>query len=500
MSTFKTIARRWSFILRSHSQFRVAGPRNSRRRECPRLESLEDRTVLSSFNLPVTSLADSGPGTLRAAIAQADAGSTAQTYKITFKVSGTIKLESALPDLSKSMNLSGPGASRLTVGRDGNASAYFGIFVVDTGVAVKISGMTIANGFTTYPNLGTGIDNAGALSVSRTTISGNEGGGGIHNSGALTVSHSFITQNSGVNGGGISNTGTVTVSFTTIFHNSGYSNGGGIDNAGMLTVQHSTIYSNHVGSGIIGPGMAFPEGGGIYNEKNGTVFLSRTTVSRNAAYRGAGIFNNGDFTANRATIFGNTSDDSGGGISSSATLILNQTTISGNTAVTGGGGINNFGPLTVKRSTISRNSAGDGSTGGGINNSGSLNVSHSTISRNSGGVGSTGGGINNSGSLILSDSKISANSLGTGSTGGGINNSGPLTVSFTTISSNSATTGGGVYNSGGAQAEVDFSTINDTAGGGIVNNDAAGTNKGSAVRLKKTVVDGVFYKQFQYGP
>ena len=31
-----------------------------------------------------------------------------------------------------------------------------------------------------------------------------------------------------------------------------------------------------------------------------------------------------------------------------------------------------------------------------------------------------------------------------------------------------------------------------------MNNDAASANNGSIVRLKKTVVDGVFYKQYVY--
>jgi hypothetical protein len=123
MAALETIVRRCSANSQSLPQFASARPRHSRRRQSISLERLEDRTVLSSFNLPVTSLADTGPGTLRSAIIQADAGSAAQTYNIKFKVSGTITLESALPDLSKSMNLSGPGASRLTVRRDGNASS-----------------------------------------------------------------------------------------------------------------------------------------------------------------------------------------------------------------------------------------------------------------------------------------------------------------------------------------------------------------------------------------
>ena len=63
---------------------------------------------------------------------------------------------------------------------------------------------------------------------------------------------------------------------------------------------------------------------------------------------------------------------------------------------------------------------------------------------------------------------------------------GTLTVSHATISRNSATTAGGLYNSGSGQAEIDYSTINDPDGGGIV-------NSGNTIHLKKTKLDGVFY-------
>ena len=75
--------------------------------------------------------------------------------------------------------------------------------------------------------------------------------------------------------------------------------------------------------------------------------------------------------------------------------------------------------------------------------------------------------------------------------GGGIYSVASLKVDHTTISGNSATTGGGLYVSGEGQAGIDFSTINDPVGGGIVNN-------GSTVHLKKTVVDGVLYKDQYY--
>src|SRR5215813_6935775 len=68
----------------------------------PALELLEDRTVLSTLH--VTSLADSGTGTLRDTIAAAAPGDT-----IDFAVTGTIALTSGELAIAKDLTLAGPG-------------------------------------------------------------------------------------------------------------------------------------------------------------------------------------------------------------------------------------------------------------------------------------------------------------------------------------------------------------------------------------------------------
>src|SRR5262249_17764118 len=152
----------------------------------PRLEVLEDRTVPSQVTLTVSSLADTGPSTLRAAITTADSGASSNTYAINFSVTGTITLESALPDLSNSIAIQGPGAASLTVRRD-PPSGTFRVFTVDSGATASISGLTIANGRT---GSGGGVFNSGTLKVSSCTLSSNfagSSGGGIENTGMLTV-------------------------------------------------------------------------------------------------------------------------------------------------------------------------------------------------------------------------------------------------------------------------------------------------------------------------
>src|SRR5262245_64770718 len=83
----------------------------------PQLEALEDRWLPSRVGLTVTSLADSGAGTLRAAIQAADLGSPSDKFTIGFAVTGTIDLQSPLPDLNNTIAIQGQGASSLTVER-----------------------------------------------------------------------------------------------------------------------------------------------------------------------------------------------------------------------------------------------------------------------------------------------------------------------------------------------------------------------------------------------
>ena len=90
-------------------------PPRQRLRHPWRVEILEERALLSSY--AVTSLADAGDGTLRWAITQANLDPARDTITFAPSVTGTIALLSALPDLSTSMVIAGPGIGQLTVSR-----------------------------------------------------------------------------------------------------------------------------------------------------------------------------------------------------------------------------------------------------------------------------------------------------------------------------------------------------------------------------------------------
>ena len=151
--------------------------RRDRRGIRPIVTLLEGRALLSTVPITVTSLADSGPGTLRAAITTADSGSASNQYAISFasSLSGTINLTEALPNLSNNISITGPGTpTSLTVNRVSTA-ADFSIFTVNSGETVSISMLTIAGAQTASdPNglfyglplsAGGGVDNMGNLSV-----------------------------------------------------------------------------------------------------------------------------------------------------------------------------------------------------------------------------------------------------------------------------------------------------------------------------------------------
>src|SRR5438874_5720810 len=91
----------------------------------------------SAATITVTNTNDSGPGSLRQALADASDGDT-----INFAVTGTIGLTSGELLVGTSITISGPGAANLAV--NGNATSR--VFHIGSGRTVTISGLTVTNG------------------------------------------------------------------------------------------------------------------------------------------------------------------------------------------------------------------------------------------------------------------------------------------------------------------------------------------------------------------
>ncbi|MEK7215800.1 MAG: hemolysin, partial [Chloroflexota bacterium] len=104
----------------------------------PRLESLEDRTLLST--LTVLNTLDSGAGSLRYAIGHSRDGDT-----IVFdeKLSGgTITLTSGDLAIKNSLDIVGPGANLLAI--SGNDTSR--VFDINAGLTVSFADLTITHG------------------------------------------------------------------------------------------------------------------------------------------------------------------------------------------------------------------------------------------------------------------------------------------------------------------------------------------------------------------
>ncbi len=337
----------------------------------------------------VTTNADSGAGSLRQAITNAD---TTPGTDIVFDPSlanQTITLTSgALPTITANTTITGLGASELFV--SGN-NAYQ-VFSIGSGATVSISGMTIEDGLAANAN-GGAIFNAGDLTLTSSTITGSKAtgthsagtglGGGIYNksSAVATLNYSTISGNTATGfGGGIVNYGgTLSLDGSSVDSNTAPYGGGIFSRAGTLTLTNASIVSDNTASG---------DAGGIFNFL-GTATLTDTTVSGNmGAHRGGGIYSRGTMSVTDSTVSGNTSYDGGGGIENKGGLSLTDSTISGNrTRYDGGGGIyNNYaGTLTLSDTTvtanISRYNSGAGS-GGGIWNGNTLTLHNSIVAGN----------------------------------------------------------------------------------------------------------------------
>ncbi len=224
----------------------------------------------------VTNTADSGEGSLRQAMSDANASAGEDTINFDPSLSRqTITLGSQLAVAdSAGLTIDG-GSANITV--SGNDAVR--VFEVRSGAKLALNNLTVANG---RGAAGGGIANLGTLTVTDSTLSGNSanysGGGGIwNNGGTVTVANSTLSGNSSTwHGGGIYNWngGTLTVANSTLSGNSvtdlDYASGGGIASyGGTLTVTNSTLSGNSAGAG---------RGGGI-ESYGGSATLKNTIVA-----------------------------------------------------------------------------------------------------------------------------------------------------------------------------------------------------------------------------
>ncbi|HEX4945830.1 MAG TPA: right-handed parallel beta-helix repeat-containing protein [Blastocatellia bacterium] len=261
----------------------------------------------ATFN--VTNTNDSGAGSLRQAITDANAAAGPHTINIT--ATGTVILLSALPSINIPVAIIGPGARDFAVSGNNNTAvgAIFNIALPAATDEVRISGITIRDAKNLAPGGAGGAIRflgSGRLTVLDSTIRDNfaqASGGGIDvNDGmggtvVLTIYNTtflnqYVTDGLGI-GGAINITGagvTATIVNST-FENNGAAFGGAIHNGGTATLINNTITNNYCASGC-----------GVVNA--GTTNVKNTIIALNNANPGPGHDISGAFVSQGYNIIG----------------------------------------------------------------------------------------------------------------------------------------------------------------------------------------------------
>ncbi len=411
------------------------------------VEQLDDRIVPSTFT--VHNLADSGAGSLRAAIVAANTNPGADLIRFAPAArDGTITLTGGQLSIRDDLILDGPGVHRLTISGN-DASRVFSVSGGATDVAIR--DLTIANGRATGTTavgpsgpvtLGGGLLNTGArVFLSHVTLANNQAVGPIASGGAianvfgatLVVTDSTFTENRAAGtsvstGGAIANQGGSTLVLdrgtftgnqaTTALGNSpglGNSVGGAINSGGgsQATVLHSTFEGNLArgsngadgGPGQNGGNAGNGVGGAIANEATSVLvpFASSTMTVAHSTFLGNRAVGGTGGTGGTGGAGGNGSNGPGGAINNGgSTLTVTHSTFLGNQSLGGPGGNGGVG---------GNGGAGGRGSGGAINNSNpppfsgadflraTLHVSDSLFLGNEaiGGAGGNGGSAGNGG-------------------------------------------------------------------------------------------------------
>lgn len=263
---------------------------------------------------PVSSTADSGPGSLREALARASSG---DTIRFAPSIWGdTILLNSELV-VCGDIVLMGPGRDQLAISGQNQTRIVRTIHRH----TVEIRGLSLLHGSTPPGEDGGAVLNRSHLTLRDCYVGfcfADDDGGALSNEDSATVlldSCHFEQNICGDDGGALRNpsgAGTMTIQACFLEDNQSPSNGGALSNGGTATIRASTFYRNSAGSN----GGAIRSFGGIVDVEN-------------------------------STFYGNLAGNRGGCISTTADMDLRYCTLVENTAASLGGGIRLLGGSTV---------------------------------------------------------------------------------------------------------------------------------------------------------
>lgn len=281
--------------------------------------------VADAATFTVTNTNDSGAGSLRNAITYANVYGLLTTLPSTIVfqsgMSGTIALQSSLPQITSPLTVDGPGALTMTV----SGAGAFQPFYIASGLkgTSQIAGLTINNG--------SAADGGGIRAGSPLILTGDNSGGGVYAAQGLTVQNSTISSNNASEGAGLHVLYGLTAQNSTIATNTASADGGGIFHSGVgMTITDSTI------SGNAANGATNGNGGGISAGGSGANVLQNTIVSGNtAAVNGPDVYtaSGGSPPTASFSLIGSTS---GSSLTTDGTDIVGQDPMLGSVSNNGG--------------------------------------------------------------------------------------------------------------------------------------------------------------------
>ena len=318
----------------------------------------------------VTNLNDSGAGSLRDVIDQANALAGADTITFQSGLTGTITLTSGHIDITDSVTVQGPGAAELTISGNGASRIFYLYNSADAPIDVTISSLTFVDG---DDDLGGAIRADGEnLTVEHSMFLYNEA---YYGGGAIAFDTKFIEPSGRV--------GELHIDDTVFLYNSAYYDGGAVfveSAVDVVEITNSRFEDNFA-----------EKGGALFFEEVDNVIIADSVLTGNSASENGGavyLYNQtGDLDIVRTTIDANRMKGGRGGglfVRQGGDVLIDESTISNNSAGVGGGVFLDYADqFDVVSSTISGNSAG--SIGGGIyvdDTDFPVEISHSTITQN----------------------------------------------------------------------------------------------------------------------
>lgn len=369
------------------------------------LGHVQTAAALPTATFTVSTLNDSGAGSLRQAILEANAAPGPDVIQIT--AVGTLQLLSALPIINEAVTIQGPGMDQLAV------AGGSGFRVLEsTAVPLSIADLTVQNG-APASDTGGGIRSLGTLTLTNVAVLSNTSplaGGGVYVAEASWIVNGRFANNRSLSsmGGGLLAESRTLITGTQFISNTSPAQGGG-----ALVGTYSVLRDVHFEHNR----TLLANGGGLY--ASGIVTLVNASVISNTAFGdGGGLLAFGQAHVYGSRFVDNVCADQGGAMYVGSLLTVKQSAFVGNRGGRGGAIFHNALNGLLENSLLAENTASNLGDQLFLNSTYTVTFNHVTAVGTTGGMG-TGIHITNS-DVVLTNSIVASHTVGLNNLSGSV--------------------------------------------------------------------------------